>query len=92
MDEYPTEEVLEKIRRWSASDPIGLFNFIEEQWSNYGKINRLESGVIQLVTGGWSGNEDIVSALNDNQTVWSMFWKVSWRGGLHEFHVPESFP
>lgn len=39
----------------------------------------------ELCTGGWSGNEDIIRALQRNKIFWSSYWVLSTRGGRHVF-------
>jgi len=39
----------------------------------------------ELHTGGWSGNEEIIRAMQDNRVWWGMFWESSRRGGHYEF-------
>lgn len=43
---------------------------------------------LRLATGGWSGNEDIVGAINGNKTIRALCWKLSARGGLHIYEYP----
>lgn len=41
---------------------------------------------LTLVTGGWSGCEEMIGALQKNKNHWWMaHWKLSQRGGLFEF-------
>ena len=42
-----------------------------------------------MATGGWSGNESIISSLQDNIMFWSMYWESSHRGGLFIFRIPK---
>jgi hypothetical protein len=41
----------------------------------------------RFATGGWSGNEDIIEALDRNFLVLGMCWVLSARGGLHIYEV-----
>jgi hypothetical protein len=42
----------------------------------------------RLATAGWSGNEDIISALEQNPMVQALCWCMSARGGLHIYQIP----
>lgn len=82
---YPTEEELERIRTWAAGEITelmvfvgGLWYFKEWGWRQLGKI-------YWLSTGGWSGNEDLIGALQDNQMFWALYWQQSRRGGHYIF-------
>ena len=44
---------------------------------------------LRLSTGGWSGNEELVAALNTNRMVRVLSWRLSARGGLHIYQYPE---
>lgn len=93
MGDYPEDEELEQIRNWdSIKDPIGLINFIGTIW-HWGEpyFDFQQDGgkwTLELHTGGWSGNEDIIGALHDNQHpagFWMWFWRKSERGGHYWF-------
>ncbi|HWO88896.1 MAG TPA: hypothetical protein VNL98_07075 [Gemmatimonadales bacterium] len=43
---------------------------------------------VRFATGGWSGNEAIIAALQRNLMVMAMCWRVSTRGGLHIYALP----
>lgn len=38
--------------------------------------------MLKIATGGWSGNEMIISAMQENP-IWNMRWAVSIHGGVH---------
>ena len=42
---------------------------------------------LELHTGGWSGNEDIITELGTTW-FWLLFWQKSTRGGHYSFEIP----
>lgn len=87
-DGYPTEEELQMIRDWDVTTKDGyvaLMDYIKAQCWYYPEFivnNGLE---YTLRTGGWSGCEDVIGALQDNKMFWIFYWKSSTRGGKHIF-------
>lgn len=89
MNEYPTEEHLERIKTWPAQDFDGLMEYIGTLWEFKGwGFKKAPGGVYELHTGGWSGNEEIIQALHQNKLVWIMYWVESSRGGHYLFGRP----
>lgn len=89
MNEYPTKEQLERIKTWPAQDFDGLMEYIGTLWEFKGwGFKKAPGGVCELHTGGWSGNEEIIQALHQNQLVWIMYWVESSRGGHYLFGRP----
>lgn len=102
-DGYPTEKALEKIRSWEMAEGKipqrsfhGLMDFVQEIWhwgerqySQHRIFDSLDREAIEykFSTGGWSGNEDIVGALQDNQIFWMLCWYSSRVGGHYVFRV-----
>jgi len=86
MDDYPTEQQLVKIETWPANDLEGLMGFIQPLWAyaDCGYWSQLD-GVYRISTAGWSGNEEIISSLQQNHIWWMMFWYQSRRGGHYIF-------
>ena len=90
----PTDETTDAIIEWSGDDLPGLFDFIDEAWNNdfgsqWGSHHPPEERV--YVTGGWSGNEELMSALKLNEAfAWARTWQSSHAGGRHEFRLPEA--
>lgn len=97
MDEqYPSAEDLKKITEWPYTDGYEkLFEFIASIWSYYEivpsevKIDSLDREYVEykLVTCGWSGNEDIIRAMNKNIMLGMICWESSHRGGLHIYRL-----
>jgi hypothetical protein len=89
-NDYPTKEQLQIIRDWPSSDLHGLMWFIKSElwhWPDY--IFENENGQWELHTGGWSGNEEIIAALDDNLMFWMLHWYQSARGGHYLFGKPK---
>jgi len=91
MNRYPTEQELEKIEKWPHNNFIGLMNFICGIWEfgEWGWSEKKLKDAIKydISTGGWSGNEDIIRALEQNHLFWAMCWVQSRKGGHYIFHV-----
>ena len=65
-----------------------LLDAIAEFFKPYGnskKITMENKVVYELITGGWSENEEIVMALQENYLFWGLCWQESVRGGRYEF-------
>lgn len=97
MNDYPTEEDLKRIEEWDYKDLLGLAQFVKSIWwhgedmatISEEKVNEFDKKyrMFKLVTGGWSGNEDILRALHNNQMFSMLAWQSSFRGGLHIYHI-----
>lgn len=85
---YPTEKQLKYIKKFdlTKSRVSELLDYIEPIWE-YGDwgFHRAKHR-LELHTGGWSGNEDIIDALRHNFLFWAMFWWNSRRGGHYIFN------
>lgn len=99
-DGYPTESTLDAIRNWPISDPFGLARFVMDAWNydNYATLSPVPDDgeyvhpgemELRLETGGWSGNEDLGSALQENTMFGMLYWYVSKRGGLTIYRIYE---
>ena len=86
MDEYPTEDELDQVRKWEGNYP-GLMAFVRRLWNWPDWGFQKEGATYRLHTGGWSGNEDVVVALQENQVFWIVCWRGSRRGGHYKFEV-----
>jgi hypothetical protein len=104
-DGYPTDETLERIRTWdcaTAEDFAEVMDFAGRAWS-YPKYWECDPAFIAgeytgqspqrryvFSTGGWSGNESIVSAIEGNrmlQAIGAWSWR---RGGHYEYRFPRA--
>lgn len=80
----PTEAELERIKEWPYDQP-GWLAFCVSLWNtDYGAVRESDDRV-ELITGGWSDNEDIIAAMQENWRLWSQAWESSHRGGLFVF-------
>lgn len=84
-DGYPTEETLKAVREWPCEDFEGLIAFMKRAWQWPEFIQPLPQGGYSFSTGGWSGNEDLMQALEENRPVYFMYWYASLRGGHYEY-------
>ncbi len=86
--DYPTKEELKKIKEWNIKDPFGLIEFLEKMWhwDDYIKVKGKRVKYVELHTGGWSGNEDIIGVLLDTM-FWVLYWERAVRGGHYYFKV-----
>lgn len=90
MNDYPTDEQLTTIARWdNHKDYLGLIDYIEGFYPTYGFIKRVGKKIqtVTFVTGGWSGCEDIIRALDQNTIFNMVCWQASFRGGKHVYKV-----
>jgi hypothetical protein len=87
-DGYPTEETLNKIKTWNWKNPEDLFKFIQIIWMHptYFRVD-LEKQEYRISTAGWSGNESIMSALQQNKMIHAMCWVQSRRGGHYIYKI-----
>jgi hypothetical protein len=88
MSSYPDSDDLLRIGNWeikSYAECHRLMDFVFSIWAYPEMCWRLPDGQYKLATGGWSGNEEIISAMESNLIFWGMFWQSSNRGGGHVF-------
>ena len=85
-DGYPDDLELETIRTWDCNDFHGLMAYVHELWK-YADCGywKQDEDVYHISTGGWSGNEDIIAAMNKNEMFWTLRWCSSKRGGHYVF-------
>ena len=92
-DGYPTEETLDKI---GSFDPLkdDVYEFVEylcDNWVNgYPPKWDRKHGTLQLSTGGWSGCESVIKALQIGRNkklpwFWMRYWYKSKVGGHYWF-------
>ena len=90
-DGYPTDESLDFIAQYDPREHgdswADLLSFLFSVW-NWNDFVRMKGSRLELVTGGWSGNESVIEALGKNILFWAMFWQRSERGGYFLFKIP----
>lgn len=61
----------------------------EWHWSNYFVLKGKNVLRLELHTGGWSGNEDIIEELHstNKHMFWLFHWQKSKRGGHYYFKI-----
>ena len=96
-DGYPTAAAERRIRQWDGMDADNCLDFVASlwKWPDWGVSRTLkpeeallvhaEEGdhYLRFATGGWSGNEDLLVALDANLLVTMFTWRLSAAGGLH---------
>lgn len=89
---YPSIALLKLISDWPGT-PVSyrqLLDRVSDAWDHdMGSFTEGHLGYYRLVTGGWSGNEDLIDALQKNSMFWLTCWMKSERGGLFEFEIPK---
>jgi hypothetical protein len=99
-DGYPTDHALLIVKHWHWSDPKGWFEFIESIWhlASWGWEEKTEKHELfderdvhryYVSTAGWSGNESIIKAMQQNKMMWHLNWVQSRRGGHYIFELKE---
>jgi hypothetical protein len=89
---YPSERQLKTIRNWPIKDPQDIrelhkiMEYIKPIWEfgNFGYWNRI-GDVYYISTAGWSGNESIIEALEENIIFWMLYFYQMQRGGHYIF-------
>lgn len=86
---YPSEEFLEFIKKYDTDimPILDLIDLILEAWNH--KMYKLyrkykDHRKLELHTGGWSGNEDIISVIKENVYLTDFSMKyIKWEDGGH---------
>lgn len=76
---------------WPGEDFPALMEYVRARWryAEDGYFQKDGTHIYRLSTAGWSGNESIIGALQDNQIFWLLCWQESKRGGHYKFSVPK---
>ena len=89
MNNYPCVHDLKEISEWDFEKKSvrEFLDLLDVLWDvNYGDHN-WDNNKHFLSTGGWSGNEAIIQAIQENRIFWSMCWQESRRGGHYKFDL-----
>jgi hypothetical protein len=87
MSDYPDQETLDQIKTFNG--PLKqLLEIVQGEWA-YPDYVTEEGDTWTFVTGGWSGNENLIESLSENYLAWSQLWQSSHRGGKFIFRLPK---
>lgn len=99
---YPTELTLDALKFWPYLDSKGALDFMAAAWHwpdfVTSELSAAEREVLhadpderflRCATGGWSGNESLVAALESNRILHALTWRLSSVGGLHIYQYPK---
>ncbi len=98
MRDYPCDEEIERVKKWEFHGPDSFVQFmafvrlIGKYWPSSDPFGWDEDPVTRtynISTGGWSGNEAILGAMQDNLTFWMVCWQEHRRGGHYIFQLPD---
>jgi hypothetical protein len=99
---YPTTEFLSWLRDLSIDNVMhphrvlatikSAWEYADWGWRKEEAVDDFKKPVIRyhVSTGGWSGNEEIISALRQSPYFWSLYWYSSRRGGHYVFEIPRN--
>lgn len=101
---YKVQKFMKFIKNWGvwmSEEELSTFNtndwnacitLIEKHWNQtYGTFDIEGNGnqqILELTTGGWSDNEEIIDQLADTW-FWFLWWQESKRGGYYKFIYTE---
>ena len=92
MGEYPTAKELRTLRAWNLSQGsiMEFLDYIRAIWwaPDWGyTLSGKRVLRLALHTGGWSGNEEIIEALQRNYLFWPLCWRKETVGGHYWFRI-----
>lgn len=92
------------IKNWDKNDKEGFFEFVHSIWHNgdmLWKHSQSEKSIdeenpvtetvhhLELSTGGWEANENIIKAMRENEAMWSSTFDTFRDGGHYIFRYQE---
>lgn len=101
---YPTEAQEDVIRRWGMEDGrpatpetwASLLDYVKSLWWNpnwgWSEFDDGNERHYIVSTGGWSGNEGLVSALESNPLFGTFCFEANYRGGHYHWRVQGIVP
>jgi len=92
FSEYPDEETLVAIRDCDIfkTGIMPLVNLVIDNWWSADQLVKMRGKnviYLELHTGGWSGNEELIDALQMTKGFWGFCWLKSTRGGHYYFKI-----
>ena len=88
--EYHSDELLHGIETRvikGYSDCDALLDHVCDLWAYNGVEQQGQE--LHMSTAGWSGNEDLIEALQSNNLFWTLCWQQSRRGGHYIFNLSQ---
>ncbi len=80
---YPTEETLDTIKNWPMEDAANLPAFVAACWHWPERARETSPGLWAFSTGGWSGNESLLGAMESGLAWMILGWdSIYVAGGL----------
>jgi len=86
------EEELKIIAEWDCCKNgfMPLVEYIRTIWWGADSQMKLTGKKLELHTGGWSGNEEIIQALKQNFVFWTACWYKHVTGGHYYFKIKDN--
>jgi len=83
VSDYPSEVTLEQIRTHSIEEESSLPALVASHWHYAERAAETSPGLWVFSTGGWSGNEDLLEAMQGSPAWWMLSWEALYLpGGL----------
>jgi hypothetical protein len=91
-DGYPAEDSVTQVAEYpirGREDCAALLAAVREVWqyADCGYWSQ-DGDLFTISTAGWSGNESLIGAMQDNAIFWMLCWQSSRRGGHFELKLP----